>query len=104
MVSVRQELVALMQSSVVPLQALAASAGCIRNAVVLRDSCDLTVSSCAPDVLGLPGLFGLGANLRYMGYFRSLLHPQEENFGCYHKSGTCLRVLENHVLLSFWWS
>ena len=49
MVSVRQELVALIQSSVV-----AASAGCIRNAVALRDPCDLTVSSGAPDVLGLP--------------------------------------------------
>ena len=51
MVSVRQELVALIQSSVV-----AASAGCIRNTVALRDPCDLTVSSGAPDVLGLPGL------------------------------------------------
>ena len=51
MVSVRQELVALMQSSVV-----AASAGCIRNAVALRDPCDLTVSSGVPDVLGLPAL------------------------------------------------
>ena len=48
-VSVRQELVALMQSPVV-----AASAGCIRNAVALRDACYLTVSSGVPDVLGLP--------------------------------------------------
>ena len=24
-------------------------------------------------------LFGLGAKLRYMGYFASLLHPREEN-------------------------
>ena len=51
MVSVSQELVALMQSSVV-----AASAGCIRNAVALRDPCALTLSSCAPDALGLLGL------------------------------------------------
>ena len=50
-VSVSQELVALMQSSVV-----AASAGCIRNAVALRDPCTLTLSSGAPDALGLLGL------------------------------------------------
>ena len=43
-----QELVALMQSSVV-----AASAGCIRNAVALRDPCALTLNSGAPDALGL---------------------------------------------------
>ena len=47
-VPVIQELVALMQSSVV--------AGCIRNAMALRDPCYLTVSSGAPDVFGLPGL------------------------------------------------
>ena len=47
MVSVSQELVALMQSSVV-----AASAGCIRNAVALRDPCALTLSSGAPDAFG----------------------------------------------------
>ena len=40
-----------MQSSVV-----AASAGCIRNAVALRDSCALTLSSGAPNALGLLGL------------------------------------------------
>ena len=40
-----------MQSSVV-----AASAGCIRNAVALRDPCTLTLSSGAPDALGLLGL------------------------------------------------
>ena len=51
MVSVSQELVALMQSSVV-----AASAGCIRNAVALRDPCTLTLSSSAPDAFGLLGL------------------------------------------------
>ena len=51
MVSVSQELVALMQSSVV-----AASAGCIRNAVALRDPCAVTLSSAAPDALGLLGL------------------------------------------------
>ena len=51
MVSVRQELVALMQSSVV-----AASARCIRNAVALRNACYLTVSSGVPNVLGLPKL------------------------------------------------
>ena len=51
MVSVSQELVALMQSSVV-----AANAGCIKNAVALRDSCALTLSSGAPDALGLLGL------------------------------------------------
>ena len=37
-----------MQSSVV-----AASAGCIRNAVALREPCALTLSSGAPDALGL---------------------------------------------------
>ena len=51
MVSVSQELVALMQSSVV-----AASAGCIRNAVALTDPCAQTLSSGAPDALGLLGL------------------------------------------------
>ena len=51
LVSVSQELVALMQSSVV-----AASAGCIRNAMALRDPCALTLSSGAPDALGLLGL------------------------------------------------
>ena len=40
-----------MQSSV-----MAASTGCIRNAVALRDTCYLRVSSGVPDVLGLPGL------------------------------------------------
>ena len=40
-----------MQSSVV-----AASTGCIRNAVALRDPCALTLSSGAPDALGLLGL------------------------------------------------
>ena len=49
-VGVSQEL-ALMQSSVV-----ATSAGCIRNAVALRDPCALTLSSGAPDALGLLGL------------------------------------------------
>ena len=47
-VSVSQELVAPMQSSVV-----AASAGCVRNAVALRDACALTLSSGVPDTLGL---------------------------------------------------
>ena len=50
-VSVSQDLVALMQSSVV-----VASAGCIRNAVALREPCPLTLSSGAPDALGLLGL------------------------------------------------
>ena len=40
-----------MQSSV-----MAASAGCIRNAVAFKDACYVRVSSCVPDVLGLPGL------------------------------------------------
>ena len=40
-----------MQSSVV-----AASAGCIRNAIALSDHCALTLSSGAPDALGLLGL------------------------------------------------
>ena len=47
-VPVSQELVVLMQSSVV-----AASTRCIGNAVALRDHCALTLSSGAPDVLGL---------------------------------------------------
>ena len=50
MVSVRQELVA-MQSSVV-----AASAGCIRNAVALKNPCVLTLNSGAPDALIQLGL------------------------------------------------
>ena len=45
-VFISQELVALMQSSVV-----AASAGGIINAVALRDPCALTLSSGAPDAL-----------------------------------------------------
>ena len=40
-----------MQSSV-----MAESAGCIRNAVALRDACYVRVSSRVLDVLGLPGL------------------------------------------------
>ena len=40
-----------MQSSV-----MAASTGCIRNAVALRDACYMRVSSCVPYVLGLLGL------------------------------------------------
>ena len=43
----------------------------------------------------------LGANLRYMGYFLSFLHPQLENLDCYHESETYPGVLKNHVLLSF---
>ena len=46
----------------------------------------------------------VGAKLRYMGYFVSLLHPQEEKVGYYFQSGTCLGALETHVLLSFLWS
>ena len=44
--------------------------------------------------------YGLGAKLRYMGYFASLLHPQEEKVGYYFQSGTCLRALETQFLLS----
>ena len=43
----------------------------------------------------------VGAKLGYMGYFASLLHPQEEKVGYYFQSGTCLGALETHVLLSF---
>ena len=39
-----------------------------------------------------------------MGYFASLLHPQEEKVGYYFQSRTCLGALETHVLLSFLWS
>ena len=46
----------------------------------------------------------VGAKLRYMGYFASLLHPQKEKVGYYFQSGTCLGALETHVLLSFLWS
>ena len=35
---------------------VSASAGCIRNAVALRDACYVRVSSRVPDVLGMPGL------------------------------------------------
>ena len=42
-------------------------------------------------------LHGLGAKLIYMGYFASLLHPQEEKLGYYFQSGTCLGALETHV-------
>ena len=58
--------------------------------------------------LSTPGLgvfaYSVGAKLRYMGYFASLLHPQEEKVGSYFQSGTCLGALETHVLLSFLWS
>ena len=46
----------------------------------------------------------VGAKLRYMVYFASLLHPQEEKVVDYFQSGTCLGALETHVLLSFLWS
>ena len=46
----------------------------------------------------------VGAKLRYMGYFASLLHPLEEKVGYYFQSGTCLGASETHVLLSFLWS
>ena len=46
----------------------------------------------------------VGTKLRYMGYFASLLHPQEEKVDYYFQSGTCLGALETHVLLSFLWS
>ena len=39
-----------------------------------------------------------------MGYFASLLHPQEEKLGYYYQLGTCLGALETHFLLSFLWS
>ena len=39
-----------------------------------------------------------------MGYFASLLHPQEEKVGYYFQSGTCLGASETHVLLSLLWS
>ena len=52
--------------------------------------------------LNLPS--GPGTKLRYMGYFESLLHYQEEKLGYYYQSGTCLGALETHVLLSFLWS
>ena len=48
--------------------------------------------------------FGLGAILIYMGYFSSLLHPQEEKLGYFFQLGTCLGALETHVLLSVLWS
>ena len=47
---------------------------------------------------------GLGAKLRYVGYFSSLLHPREETFGYYPELGTCLGGLETHVVLSYLWS
>ena len=58
-------------------------------------------------VLGLGGkgvVNGLGAKLIYMGYFASLLHPQEEKLGYYFQLGTFLGALKTHVLLSFLWS
>ena len=39
-----------------------------------------------------------------MGYFASLLHPEEEKLGYYFQLGTYLEALETHVLLSFLWS
>ena len=45
----------------------------------------------------LTEILPLGAKLRYMGYFASLLHPQEETPGYYFHSGTCLVALETHV-------
>ena len=35
-----------------------------------------------------PFTASVGANLRYMGCFASLLHPQEEKVGYYFQSGT----------------
>ena len=32
---------------------------------------------------------GIGGHLRYMGYFASLLHPQEERLGYCFQSRTC---------------
>ena len=46
----------------------------------------------------------VGAKLRYIGYFASLFHPQEEKVDYYFQSGTCLGALETHVLLCFLWS
>ena len=46
----------------------------------------------------------VGAKLRYMGYFASLLHPQEEKVGYYFQTVTCLGASETHALLSFLWS
>ena len=43
----------------------------------------------------------VGAKLRYMGYFASLLRPQEEKVGYYFQQGTCLGASETHVLLGF---
>ena len=48
--------------------------------------------------------YGLGTKLRYMDYFTSLLHPQEEKIGYYFQSEACFGALEIHVLLSFLWS
>ena len=49
-------------------------------------------------------IYRLGAKLIYVGYFASLLNPQEEKHGYYFQLGTCLGALETHVLLSFLWS
>ena len=49
-------------------------------------------------------VYGLGAKLRYMDYFESLLHPREGKFCCYLESGTLLVGLQIHVLLSYLWS
>ena len=40
----------------------------------------------------------------YMGYFASLLHPQEEKLIYYFQLGTCFGAIKTHVLLSFLWS
>ena len=57
---------------------------------------------CTSNVLNQP--HGLGTKLRYVGYFSSLLHPQEEKFGCYPELETCPGGLETYVVLSYLWS
>ena len=81
----------------------------IKNAV-LRDRKRIFLyrSVCSPNTQGASlyvcKLNSVGAKLRYMGYFASLLHPQDEKVCYYFQSGKCLGALETHVLLSFLWS
>ena len=56
--------------------------------------CATLANSTSLNVQAYPAnIHSVGAKLRYMGYFASLLHPpppQEEKVGYYFQSGTCL--------------
>ena len=51
-----------------------------------------------------PRIHSLGAKLRYMGYFASLLHPPGRKSWLLFSVRDMSGALETHVLLSFLWS